>query len=91
MTRPNQTLIAVFAEPVRANIAWREIVALFKHFGAVVTSGSGSRVRVSLNGVRANFHRPHPQAEAHKPLVRLVRRFLENAGVVPEKHSKEGG
>lgn len=83
MSRPPQTLNAIFAEPTRANIAWREIEALFKHLGAQVSWGAGSRVRVSLNGVRANFHRPHPQNEAHKPLVRSVRRFLETAGITP--------
>lgn len=83
MTRPDQTLGAIFAEPTRANIPWRDIEALFRHYGAKVTRGSGSRVRITLNGVRANFHRPHPQPEAHRPLVRSVRRFLEAAGLTP--------
>lgn len=83
MARHSETLSAVFAEPTRANIAWKAIVSLFKNLGAEVTEGAGSRVRVSLNGVRGNFHRPHPQSEAHKPLVRSVRRFLEAAGIVP--------
>ena len=83
MARPDHTLGAIFAEPTRANIAWRDIEALFRNQGAVITRGSGSRVRVRLNGVRANFHRPHPQREAHKPLVRSVRRFLLAAGVTP--------
>lgn len=83
MARADQTLAAIFAEPTRANIAWRDIEALCRHHGAKLTKGSGSRVRITLNGVRANFHRPHPQREAHKPLVRSVRRFLEAAGVTP--------
>lgn len=83
MGKASQTLEALFAEPVRANIPWRDIEALFKRLGADVTPGSGSRRRVALNGVRATFHRPHPRAEAHKPLVRSVRRFLEAAGEAP--------
>ncbi len=83
MSKPPQTLSAIFSEPTRANIAWREIEALFRHLGGQISHGAGSRVRVSLNGVRANFHRPHPQKEAHKPLVRSVRSFLETAGVTP--------
>jgi len=82
MGKPDDTLSSLFAEPTRANIAWREIEALFKRYGSV-SKGSGSRVRVVINGVKASFHRPHPRKEAHKPLVRSVRRFLENAGLVP--------
>jgi hypothetical protein len=83
MGKSNQTLEAIFAEPIRANISWRDIESLFRHLGADVSRGSGSRVRVALNGVRATFHRPHPHAEAHKPLVRSVRRFIEAAGAAP--------
>lgn len=87
MARARDLLGAIFAEPTRANIPWREIEALFKSFGADVTRGKGSRVRVAFKVgpqvVRATFHRPHPQAEAHKALVRSVRRLLEEAGIVP--------
>lgn len=83
MGRPDETLTAVFADPVRANISWKDIESLFKHLGGEVKRGQGSRVRVRLNGVRATFHRPHPQHEAHKLLVKSVRRYLEFAGVVP--------
>jgi hypothetical protein len=37
-----------------------------------LTEGSGSRVRLFLGGVRAVFHRPHPEKEAGKGLVRDV-------------------
>lgn len=48
--------------------------------GAEITEGRGSRVRVYLNGVRAVFHRPHPQKETDKGAVKSVRRFLEATG-----------
>lgn len=51
--------------------------------GAVITEGSGSRVRTALNGVRAVFHRPHPQKETDKGAVKSLRRFLIEAGVKP--------
>jgi hypothetical protein len=54
---------------------------LFKHLGAEVSQGNGSRIRVALNGVRAVFHRPHPKKETDKGALVSVRRFLENAGV----------
>ena len=77
------TLVAIFADPIRANIAWRDIEALFVASGAEVSEGNGSRVRVALNGVRAVFHRPHPQKETDKGAVKSVRRFLAEAEVRP--------
>lgn len=78
-----QTLQAVFEDPVRSNIAWRDIEAMLKAAGAEISEGNGSRVRVALNGVRAVFHRPHPQKETDKGAVRSMRRFLTEAGVTP--------
>ncbi|HEY3966843.1 MAG TPA: type II toxin-antitoxin system HicA family toxin [Planctomycetaceae bacterium] len=77
------TLQAVFADPVKSNIAWRDIEAMLEAVGAEITEGEGSRVRISLNGVRAVFHRPHPQKETDKGAVRSMRRFLTEAGVTP--------
>ncbi len=74
-------LHAVFADPVRANIAWRDSEALFVALGAEVSEGNGSRVRVALGGVRAVFHRPHPEKETDRGAVRSLRRFLTEAGV----------
>lgn len=81
--RHRRTLGAVFADPVRANIAWSDIEALFIATGAAVSESRGSRVRVSLNGVDAVFHRPHPRRETDRGAVRSVRRFLREAGVTP--------
>jgi HicA toxin of bacterial toxin-antitoxin, len=78
-----RTLEAVFDEPVRSNIAWREIEAMLKAAGAEISEGEGSRVRIALNGVRAVFHRPHPGKETDKGAVRSMRRFLTEAGVTP--------
>lgn len=49
--------------------------------GAELSEGRGSRVRVYLEGVRAVFHRPHPQKETEKGAIKSVRRFLTEAGV----------
>jgi hypothetical protein len=77
------TLEAVFGDPVRPNIPWRDIEAMLRAVGAEITEGQGSRVRIALNGVRAVFHRPHPQKETDKGAVRSMRRFLTEAGVTP--------
>jgi hypothetical protein len=81
--KQRRTLEAIFEDPVRANIPWREIENLFLALGAEITEGSGSRVRVALHGVRAIFHRPHPQKETNKGAVKSVRRFLQEAGIRP--------
>lgn len=77
------TLEAIFADPVRAGIVWRDIEALLEACGAEISEGQGSRVRVALNGVRAVFHRPHPQKETDKGAVKSVRHFLQEAEVRP--------
>ena len=78
------TLIAVFSDPVSASIPWRDIEKMLVAAGAEVSEGRGSRVRVFLNGVRAVFHRPHPEKETDKGAVKSVRRFLVAAGVTPD-------
>jgi hypothetical protein len=79
-----KTLDGVFADPVRANIAWSDIEALLIAAGAEISEGRGSRVRVSLNGVDAVFHRPHPQKETDKGALKSVRRYLTEAGYAPD-------
>lgn len=78
-----RTLKAIFEDPVRSNIAWRDIEAMLESAGAEITEGAGSRMRIALNGVRAVFHRPHPQKETDKGAVTSMRRFLGESGVTP--------
>ncbi len=76
-----KTLQSVFERPVRADVQWKDIEQLLKSLGAEISEGRGSRVRLHLNGVRAVFHRPHPQKETDKGALVSMRRFLEAAGV----------
>src|SRR5215475_12055120 len=69
-----RTLMAIFAEPVRANVNWSNIEALLEACGAELSQGRGSRVRIALNGVRAVFHRPHPHKETDKGALSSMRR-----------------
>ncbi len=64
-----------------SNIEWSDVESLFESLGAKISEGSGSRVRVELNGERAVFHRPHPESTTDKGAVKSVRKFLKNAGV----------
>jgi hypothetical protein len=81
----NKTLEPIFTDPIRANINWRDIEAMFVAFGAELIEGRGSRVTVFLGRAKATFHRPHPRPETDKGAVRAVRRLLLQAGVRPKK------
>lgn len=79
--RHRSTLDAIFTDPVQANIVWTDIESMLKALGAEISEGRDSRVRIALNGVRAVFHRPHPEKETDKGAVKSMRRFLETAGI----------
>ena len=76
-----KTLNSIFHNPVKSDLPWKEIESLFKALGGEISQGRGSRVRVVLNGIRAVFHRPHPQNVTDKGALLSVRRFLTTAGV----------
>lgn len=81
-----RTLEAVFTQPVRSNVPWNDVERLLVALGAEISEGRGSRVRIHLHGVRAVFHRPHPQKETNKGAIQSLRRFLRTAGVTPDRH-----
>ena len=78
--RQRKTLVAVFAESTRTNIAWADIEALLLAVGCQASEGAGSRVRFTLNQAALAVHRPHPRKEAKQYLVRDVRDFLKQMG-----------
>src|SRR5438309_302941 len=60
MGKRERTLEALFANPIRANVRWDDIVALFKGLEATVEEREGSRLAIFLEARVAVFHRPHP-------------------------------
>jgi hypothetical protein len=83
MNKHQRVLEAIFEK--RANIAWSDIESLLLYYGAEISEGRGSRVRMALNGVRAVFHRPHPKKETDRGAVASMRRFLMEAGIGLER------
>jgi len=75
------TLNAIFAKPVQSGVAWKDVEGLLEALGAELSEGSGSRIRIALNGRKAVFHRPHSRKETDKGAVVSMKRFLEEAGV----------
>ena len=82
-SRQRKTLESIFKDPVSANIVWRDIESLLNALGCEITEGSGSRVRLALSGIRAVFHRPHPDPNTDRGAVKSMRRFLTEAGIQP--------
>jgi len=83
MNRKNRrTLDRIIEKPERSDIPWRDIERLIIALRGEISEGRGSRVRVHLNGVRAVFHRPHPERVTDKGAVKSVRRFLKEAEVI---------
>lgn len=80
-TKHKKMLKTIFANPVNASIAWKDIESLLSALGAEISEGNGSRVRIAINGIRAVFHRPHPRKEADKGAVVSIRRLLKEAEV----------
>jgi hypothetical protein len=80
-SKQKKVLESIYKKPVQSNILWSDIENLLNGLGAEISEGAGSRLRIKLNGIRAVFHRLHPQNTTDKGAVNSMRRFLENAGV----------
>ena len=77
-----RVLNAIFSNPIQSGILWRDIEILLEALGAEISERRGSRICISLNGVDAVFHRPHPRKETDRGAVSSMRRFLKEAGVI---------
>lgn len=74
--KQRKTLEAIFTDPINGNIEWHLIESMLKSVGCGIIEGSGSSVTFEKDGLRAVFHRPHPQKEALRYRVKDVRRFF---------------
>lgn len=80
-SKHKKILQQIFENPVRPDVVWLDIESLLNALGADISEGNGSRIRIYLNGIRAVYHRPHPQKECDKGALKSVRRFLTEAGI----------
>ena len=78
-----ETLAAIFHDPVGGSIKWRDIEALLIALGAEMSKGSGSRVRFVLRDRSLISHRPRPSPDTDKGAVKAVRRYLKEVGFKP--------
>ncbi len=82
-SKHQKILKTVFDNPINGAIEWSRIESLLIGLEYTVIEGAGSSVTFEKNGIRAYFHRPHPQKEALRYRVKAVREFLELIGVTP--------
>ena len=81
--KQRKTLTAIFNKPSPKTLEWTEIESLIKALGGQINHHQGSKVRIELNNISLNIHSPHPQKEVKQYVVRLLKEFLEKAGVTP--------
>jgi len=82
-SKHRKTLAAIFADPANGNMKWSEIEALLVALGCQIIEGAGSSVTFERDGIRAYFHRPHPEKEALRYRVKDAREFLTKIGEAP--------
>lgn len=82
--RHRKVLAQIFAHPISNNIDFKEVESVFRELGADIENKHGNRIGVALNGHSVAFS--HAQHSLHKDEVVQIRKFLEGAGVTPEKY-----
>lgn len=78
-----KTLHALFAHPEPANLSPIDVTHVLEELGAETSERAGAKFAVTLNGHTANFH--HAGHALPKEEVRQLRKFLETAGIDPER------
>jgi hypothetical protein len=82
-TKHRKTLAAVFVKPTLAGIVFADVESLLLALGGELDEGAGSRIAITLRGVRIHFHRPHPGKEAKRYQIEDLREFLERLEIKP--------
>ncbi len=76
-----QTLDAIYSQPVSGTVKWQEIESLFIALGAELREREGSRVAVLLHDEKYIFHRPHPRPTVDKAAVKAIKIWLLRLGI----------
>ncbi|MEZ5923402.1 MAG: hypothetical protein R3D57_03370 [Hyphomicrobiaceae bacterium] len=82
--RHRKVLASLFAHPISANIDFKAVEAVLREIGAEIEEKHGSRIGVTLNGHTVAF--AHAHHSLPKDEVVQIRKFLEAAGITPEKY-----
>jgi len=82
-TKHRKTLATIFANPVNGNMEWSKIESLLLALGCRIVEGAGASVTFERGGIRAYFHRPHPDKAALRYRIKETREFLIKLGEKP--------
>jgi len=82
-SKNRKTLKTIFTDPVNGHAEWRDIEALLVAVGCRIVEGKGSSITSEKDGVRATFHRPHPDKAALRYWVKGARDFLTQLRIKP--------
>lgn len=78
-----KVLHALFAHPVSANIAMKDVENVLRDMGADLSHSHSGKLVVKLKGHSANFSNAHHSLP--KQEVAQVRKFLESCDVDPNR------
>ena len=78
-----KVLHQIFAHPVSANIAMKDVEAVFGELGADLSHGHSGKLAVALKGHSAHFS--SAQHSLPKQEVAQVRKFIETCGIDPAR------
>jgi len=76
-------LHALFAHPVNANVAMKDVESVLKELGGEVSAAHSGKLHVVLNGNSANFS--HSGHSLPKEEIIQIRKFIESCGIDPER------
>lgn len=76
-------LHTLFAHPINANIAMKDVESVLGELGAEVSTAHSGKIHVTLNGHSVNFS--HPKHSLPKEEVTQVRKFIETCGIDPNR------
>lgn len=78
-----QTLHALFAHPISANISLGDVESMLAHLGAEIDNRQKARIGVTLRGHTAVFHAS--QHQLPKDEVAQIRKFITACGIDPAR------
>jgi hypothetical protein len=76
-------LHTLFAHPVSANVAMKDVESVLRELGAEIKSAHSGKTHVALNGHSANFS--HPTHSLPKEEVIQIRHFITTCGIDPAR------
>jgi hypothetical protein len=79
--KSKKILKEIYLNPIKSNILWINIEKLMKDLGATIREGKGSAGVFIYRKSVFPFHRPHPQKEAKRYQIKLLRKFLTDHGI----------